>query len=95
MPIRVHVLSPDPADTAMVREEQGHRDTAILFARPTLLTPGQVADAAVALLDGRRLVRSLPGHRAAMARTGAMVPRVALRVLALMRAQGEKRRIGA
>lgn len=93
VPIRVHALCPDPADTAMVRQEQGHRDTAILFAQPTLLTPEQVADAAVALLDGRRLVRSLPVYRAAMARTGAVVPAVALRVLALMRAQGEKRRV--
>lgn len=92
IPVRVHALCPDAADTAMVRAEQGHRDTAILHSQKVLLTPDAVADAAIALLDGKRLVRSLPGHRAAMARFGSLVPRVALPVLARMRAQGERRR---
>lgn len=90
VPIRVHALCPDPADTDMVRG--GHRDTAILFAQRTLLTPAAVADAAVELLDGRRIVASLPGHRAALARIGAVLPRIGLPVLARMRAQGERRR---
>lgn len=95
IPVRVHALCPDAADTKLVREEQGHADTAILFSQPVLLTPAQVADAAMGLLDGRRLVRSLPLRRALMARTGAVVPAVALRVLARMRAQGETRRVGS
>jgi short-subunit dehydrogenase len=92
IPIRVHALCPDPADTAMVRAEQGSRDTAILFAKRNLLTPEAVADAAVALLDGRRVVQSLPAVRAGLARTGAVLPRIGLPVLARMRAQGERRR---
>lgn len=92
VPIRVHALCPDAADTAMVRSEQASPDTAILFSQRGLLTPDGVADAAVALLDGRRVVRSLPAHRAAMARTGALVPRLGLPVLARLRAQGERRR---
>ncbi len=94
IPIRVHALCPDAADTAMVRGEQGHSDTAILFSQKSLLTPDAVADAAMGLLDGRRLVRSLPPVRAAMARTGALLPRVGLSALARMRARGEKRRSG-
>ncbi len=92
IPIRVHALCPGPADTAMVRSEQGHRDTAILFSQKSLLTPEAVADAAIGLLDGRRLVQSLPPVRAAMARTGALLPRIGLPVLARMRKQGEQRR---
>jgi short-subunit dehydrogenase len=93
IPVRVHALCPDVADTALVRGEQGHRDSAILFAQPVLLTPGQVADAALEMLDGRRLVRSLPVRRGVLARTGSVVPSVALRVLDRMRAQGERRRV--
>ncbi|WP_300008473.1 SDR family oxidoreductase [Pseudonocardia sp.] len=95
VPIRVHALCPDPADTAMVRSERGHRDTAILFSQRSLLTPEAVADAALEMLAGRRLVRSVPGYRAALARTGAVLPRVGLGVLARLRAQGERRRAGA
>ncbi|MBW0093009.1 SDR family oxidoreductase [Pseudonocardia sp. KRD-184] len=93
IPVRAHALCPDAADTALVRAEQGHADTAILHSQKTLLTPETVADAALELLDGRRVVRSLPLRRAVMARTGSVLPRVALPVLARMRAQGERRRV--
>ena len=92
VPIRVHALCPDAADTAMVRSEQASPDTAILFSGGGLLAPDAVADAAIDLLDGRRVVRSLPARRAAMARTGAVLPRIGLPVLARLRAQGERRR---
>ena len=94
-PIRAHALCPDAADTALVRAARAQPDSAILFSRRGgLLDAGAVADAAVALLDGRRVVRSVPAHRAVMARTGALIPRIALPVLARMRAAGEKRRTG-
>lgn len=93
IPIRAHALCPDAADTALVRAEQGHRDTAILHSQKTLLTPEAVADAAIGLLDGRRLVLSLPLRRAVMARAGSVLPSVALPVLARMRASGERRRV--
>jgi NAD(P)-dependent dehydrogenase (short-subunit alcohol dehydrogenase family) len=94
IPIRVHALCPDAADTALVRNEQSHPDTAILFSlHAGLLSPDEVADAAVRLLDGRRVVRSMPATRAGLARIGGLIPRVGLPVLARMRASGDRRRL--
>jgi len=95
LPIRAHTLCPDAADTALVRAEQAHADTAILFSRPTLLTPDAVADAAVELLAGRRIVRSLPPTRAGLARFGGLLPTVALPVLTRLRKRGDRRRRAA
>ncbi len=93
LPIRVHALCPDAADTALVRAEQAHADTAILFSRPTLLTADAVADAAMGMLAGRRIVRSLPAARAGLARVGGLLPAVGLPVLARLRARGDRRRL--
>lgn len=93
VPIRAHALCPDAADTALVQGARSSPDSAILFSQRGLLTLDAVADAAMALLDGRRVVRSLPTHRAAMARAGAVLPSVGLPMLARMRAIGEKRRL--
>jgi short-subunit dehydrogenase len=93
LPIRVHALCPDAADTALVREEQESPDSAILFSQRGLLSPGSVADAALALLDGRRIVRSVPAHRAGAMRIAGTVPRLGLPVLARLRAKGDRRRI--
>ena len=65
------------------------------FSRPTLLTADAVADAAVALLAGRRIVRSLPPARGGLARIGGLLPVVGLPVLARLRARGERRRVAA
>jgi NAD(P)-dependent dehydrogenase (short-subunit alcohol dehydrogenase family) len=90
--IRVHVCCPDAADTKLVRDVQGDENSSILFSGGGLLDPGAVADRAVAMLDGRRIVRAMPGHRAAMARIGAFAPTVALRLLGLLRRVGDRRR---
>lgn len=92
IPVRVHALCPHAADTALVRNAQGSADSAILFSQRSLLTPAAVADAAVALLDGKRIVKSLPVHWAALSRIGAVVPTVGLPTLAALRALGERRR---
>jgi short-subunit dehydrogenase len=93
LPIRVHALCPDAADTALVRDEQDSPDSAMLFSqRGGLLAPTAVADAALALLDGSRVVRSLPAHRAAAMRVAGALPRLGLPVLARLRAQGDRRR---
>jgi short-subunit dehydrogenase len=94
LPIRAHALCPDAADTALVREEQASPDSAMLFSQKTLLTPTAVADAAVALIDGRRVVRSIPTYRAGAMRVAGALPRLGLPVLARLRAQGDRRRVG-
>jgi short-subunit dehydrogenase len=93
LPIRVHALCPDAADTALVRDERDSPDTAIMFSRRAgLLSPDAVADAAVALLDGRRIVRTLPSYRAGVMRVVGAFPRLGLPLLAGLRAAGDRRR---
>jgi len=92
IPVRAHALCPHAAATDLLRGAQDHPDSAILFSRRRLLTAEEVADAAVALLDGRRIVASLPVGWAALSRVGALVPTVGLRGLAVLRALGERRR---
>ena len=46
----------------------------------------------MAMLSGRRIVRSLPATRAGLARVGGLLPVVGLPVLARLRARGERRR---
>ncbi len=90
--IRAHVLCPDAADTAMVRDVRDQPDSAILFSSG-LLDPGKVADAAIELLDGRRIVKAMPVYRAAMVRGAALVPTTGLKAMGAMRRLGERRRV--
>jgi NAD(P)-dependent dehydrogenase (short-subunit alcohol dehydrogenase family) len=92
LPVRVHVLCPDASDTRMVRDVVAEPDAALLFSGGDLLDPGEVADRAVAMLDGRRLVRSLPGWRSAIVRSGALLPTVGLKVLRALRWWGDRHR---
>jgi NAD(P)-dependent dehydrogenase (short-subunit alcohol dehydrogenase family) len=92
LPIRAHVLCPDAADTRMVRDIVDEEDSALLFSGGALLDPGEVADRAVAMLDGRRVVRAVPGWRSAMARTSGLNPTAGLKVLRALRWVGDRRR---
>ncbi len=93
IPIRMHALCPDAADTAMVQDVRGEQDAAILFSGTSLLDAGKVADIAVGLLDGRRIVKTVPVYRGLLTRCSAFVPTVALKILALLRRVGERRRV--
>ena len=75
VPVRVHVLCPDGADTDMTRERASDPDAAIIWSAPRLLDACEVADAAVAMLDSRRIVRVLPRWRGWVARGTAMMDR--------------------
>jgi hypothetical protein len=79
-------------DTGMVRERQADPDSAIIFSAPRLLTPDEVAEQAVALLDSKKIVLAIPRNRAWLARTLAAFPRADLRMLALFRKAGERKR---
>ncbi|ONI84575.1 hypothetical protein ALI22I_28920 [Saccharothrix sp. ALI-22-I] len=95
VPVRVLTCCPDAADTKLLRDVQDDPASAILFSGGGLLSAAEVADRAVAMLDGRRLVRALPAYRAGMARAGAVVPSLGLKVLDLLRRFGDRRRTGA
>jgi NAD(P)-dependent dehydrogenase (short-subunit alcohol dehydrogenase family) len=92
IPIRVHAVCPDGVDTGMVRERQAEPDSAIIFSAPSLLDPADVAERAVALLDGSRIVLAIPRNRAWLTRTMAAFPRADLRLLELFRKVGERKR---
>ena len=93
IPITVHALCPDAADTALLREYDHEPAAAINWSGPRLLTPDEVADHAVALLDSKRLVRTIPAWRGWGARAMAMAGRPALRMAPLLRKQGARHRI--
>ena len=66
IPITVHALCPDAADTPLLREHDHEPAAAINWSGPRLLTADEVAEHAVALLDSKKLVRVVP----ALARLG-------------------------
>jgi NAD(P)-dependent dehydrogenase (short-subunit alcohol dehydrogenase family) len=95
VPIRVHAVCPDGVDTGMIRERQAEPDSAIIFSAPRLLDPAEVAAKAVALLDSDKIVLAIPASRAWLTRTAAAFPRADLRMLALFKKAGERKRTKA
>lgn len=89
--VRVHAVCPDGVQTAMLdgqsREGLG---AALVHSGGRILTPDEVAREAVALLGSRRVLRSLPGWRGALARTAAASPGLAGGGTALLAAQGRR-----
>jgi len=61
LPIRVHAVCPDGADTPMVQEHSGDREAAIIWSGSRLLTAQEVAERAVSLLDSRQIVLLIEG----------------------------------
>jgi NAD(P)-dependent dehydrogenase (short-subunit alcohol dehydrogenase family) len=92
LPIRTHVLCPDAAATDMVRERRDEPDSALLFTAPRLLDAREVAERAVALIDGDRLIDAFPKSRALLIRAAAPFPRANLRLLPLFRRLGDRKR---
>jgi NAD(P)-dependent dehydrogenase (short-subunit alcohol dehydrogenase family) len=95
LPIRVHVHCPDASATGLVSERRAEPDAALLFTAPRLLDPAEVAERAVAMIDGNRVIETYPRSRGALLRVLAPFPRTALRVLPFFRRQGERRRAAA
>ena len=93
IPIAVHALCPDAADTTLLREHDDTPAAAINWSGPRLLSADEVADHAVSLLDSKRLVRTIPPWRGWGARAMAMGGRPALRIAPLLRKQGARHRI--
>jgi short-subunit dehydrogenase len=95
LPITVHALCPDVADTEMVREQADAEDSAILWSAPRFLRAEEVAERAVALLDSQQLVAVIPRWRGWAARGVAMFGRHAMRAAAPAHEYGRRRRARA
>lgn len=92
VPITVHCVCPDGADTGLLREQAGESESAIIWSGPRILSPEEVADRTVALLDSGRLLEMIPRSRGRRARLLALFPRLWLRSALVLRHVGERRR---
>lgn len=92
LPVRVHALCPDSAATGMVLDHLQDPHVAMQLSAPRLLPPEEVAAAAVALVGSRRVVRSQPPLRGALARAGGLLPVGARPALRVLERYGERRR---
>ena len=73
--VRAHALCPDGVDTEMVAAMRPDGAAkAIVHSSGRLLGADEVADAAVALIGSRRVVRTLPTWRAPLIRAGSLMP---------------------
>lgn len=89
--VRVHALCPDGVQTAMLdAQTPGGLGSALVHSGGPILTVGQVADEAVALLGSGRVVRSVPGWRGGVVRVAALAPSVTKRGTGLFAAQGRR-----
>ena len=95
IPITVHALCPDAADTQLLREHDDEPAAAINWSGPRLLTAAEVAEHAAALLDSKKLVLVVPRWRGWGARATAMLGRPGLRSAGLLRRQGARHRAKA
>lgn len=89
--IRVHALNPDGAATRLLADmTPGGQGSALVHSGGALLSPEDVARAAVGLIGTRRAYRTVPAWRGAMMRTSALAPSLAVRMEPLLRWQGNR-----
>lgn len=89
--VRVHAVCPDGVQTAMVEAMVGGRAEKLVRSGGRILTVEEVAEAAVALVGSRRVVRTLPGWRGVVMRVGALTPSQAGPAMGILAAQGSRR----
>jgi NAD(P)-dependent dehydrogenase (short-subunit alcohol dehydrogenase family) len=92
IPITVHCVCPDGADTQLVRDEEDKDESAIIWSAPRMLSAAEVADETVALLDSKALVKVIPRYRGWQARIGALLPRVGMKQAKMLHKLGERKR---
>ena len=92
LPIDVHVVCPDGADTDMTRERAHEPESAIIWSGPRMLSADEVATAVVGALDSKRLVLAIPRWRGWGTRAAALGGRQWLRAAERLRQQGERKR---
>jgi NAD(P)-dependent dehydrogenase (short-subunit alcohol dehydrogenase family) len=89
--VRVHTVCPDGVATALL---DGMDDSALgsqlTHSGGRILTVDETADAAVALVGSRRVVRTVPTWRGALVRTTTLAPSVAQRAAPFFAARGRR-----
>jgi len=89
--VRVHALCPDGVQTALLDAQDIERLGAqLVHSGSRILTVDETADAAVAMLGSRRVVRSVPGWRAGLMRSTTLAPSVAKHGTRLFAARGRR-----
>lgn len=88
--VRVHALCPDGADTAMLAAQDPAGLGSQLVHSARILTVAEVAEAAVALVGSRRVVRTLPAWRGGVVRTTTLAPGVFQHAAPLFAAVGRR-----
>ncbi len=91
LPIKAHVVCPDAADTAMVRERVADPEAAPLWTM-RLLAADAVAEKVVGLVDDGKLVTLIPRSRTTLLRVLSPYPSASLALMPLMRWIGNRRR---
>ncbi|HEY5927344.1 MAG TPA: SDR family oxidoreductase [Kofleriaceae bacterium] len=90
-PINVSVLCPDAIAGEMTNAVAHDAAAGLIFSAGTLLALDEVADAAVALIDEPKLLRTLPRFRAALVHLLRPFPAVGLPVLEQFAKLGRRR----
>lgn len=89
--ITVSALCPDAIAGDMTNAVAHDAAAGLLFSSGTLLTLGEVADAAVDLVDRPRLLRTLPAYRAALIHALRPFPAIGLPILEAIASIGRRR----
>lgn len=89
--VRVHALCPDGVQTAMLDgQTPGGLGNLLVLSGGRILGVDEVAEAAVALVGSRRVVRSLPPWRGGVIRASALAPSVTAKALGVFVARGRR-----
>jgi NAD(P)-dependent dehydrogenase (short-subunit alcohol dehydrogenase family) len=89
--VRVHAICPDGVQTALLdAQDPEGLGAQLVHSGSRILTVDEAADAAVALLGSRRVVRSVPAWRAGLVRGTTLAPSVAKHGTGLFAALGRR-----
>jgi len=89
--VRIHALCPDGVATPMLEGMVGGKAEKLVRSGGRVLTTEEVAAAAVGFVGSNRVVRTLPGWRAAVLRFGGMLPSQAGPAMRIFELQGSRR----